>query len=81
MAELVAQASIVIVPVAASRYVRGREAQARTHAVRLTATGGFASVVCRRVKLESLLRDWALIDRGPLTCPACRRGLGLEPLV
>ena len=65
---------IVTTEVAASCYPRNfdwKSGKCLVHAVEIDEHGEFVTVLCRGVKLDSLLPDSALFYLHPLTCPRC----------
>lgn len=61
----------VSAPVAASRYIPGRTDTALTHIIEVDGDSNIVRVLCKDVKLASVLDDSSLFDAAPATCPRC----------
>lgn len=61
----------VCVPVSASAYKNGNTDAVLTHAVELDDNGNMVRVLCKKVKLESMLDDSSQFDLEPVSCPTC----------
>lgn len=65
---------IVSAPVAAGAYPKKFDSTL-IHAVEVDDDDTPVSVLCRRVRLESILDDASQYNREPVSCPACLRRL------
>lgn len=66
---------IVSAPVAGGAYPKGKIDSTLIHAVEVDENNVPVSVLCRRVKLESILDDSTQYNIQPVSCPACLRRL------
>lgn len=65
---------IIAVEVSAGCYPRSfdwKNAECLAHAVEVDRFGEFIRVLCRGVKLGSLLDDSAIFYKNPINCPRC----------
>jgi hypothetical protein len=70
------EARIVSAPLAAGAYgALNSVRSALIHAVEVNDADQPISVLCRKVRVASILDDAAEYNRYPVTCPTCRRRL------